>query len=260
MITGIESIKSVFEKVIVDCDLQMKDLDTVAFTQWAAEAIEHIGAFHRWCPFNVVRNEEGGDDIEIVDSRIILPDFIIHIDEVLYAPSITEEFKPATRTRKEFSEANKLDDPTVFDITYAGGDAEMSFNVAIYFNKPTGFARIKTQMLPVATNEDGDPELLVPSLASYKEAVYWYIVYKICWREVFRGKNKNSQQQYAAGMWHNMKNLAYGELMMPENDEIDALAQELSLGISYTGLSKNKVWRDFYGKFADKLVLKGYYI
>src|SRR5215470_10122011 len=261
MITGIESIKSVFEKVIVDLDLQMKDLDTVAFTQWASEAIEHIGGLHRWCPYNMLKDRDNNDIIEVVANKVRLPQFVVKVDEVLYTDVLTEDFKLAERTRNNFSDAKSIKDPTVYDVRYIGGSNDVDFReqfaVALFLNKKNGYVKVKIQMLPVM-EVNGEPELLVPTLASYKDAVYWYIVYKLAWRDVWRGKNKSSQQQYAAGMWNNQKQLAYGELMMPEFDEVQALANELSLGISYTGISKNKVWRDFYGKFADNFVLKGY--
>jgi len=76
-------------------------------------------------------------------------------------------------------------------------------------NKHHGFIKLAYKAIP--TDERGYP--LIPDLASYQDAVYWYVVRKLNFPKYLKGKlggkgvnNNNAVYQYIQQQWHFYRN------------------------------------------------------
>lgn len=250
-ILAVEPLKTVFNKVIVDNDMAAQPVDSNAFLDWAMEAIELIGGLNR-IPNNqylalkqrtdAVPPVPPNDELQnmafkIIDGRVLFPKAVINITEVRYYkldPKDREDYVQATLTVN--GALDHTDTNVYFDYIHYIDKGQMA--CGLIFNRMDGYALclgLKNPMFYSATGKEIN--IFIPSLTSYKEAIYWYITKKLIWRDVLRGRNKTTQLTYASSMWENTRKCAYGELMMPDTWETEQLAAELSLGIAYTGLN-----------------------
>jgi len=84
---------------------------------------------------------------------------------------------------------------------FAQKDAEYFIKPGwMVINKPKGFIKIAYKAIP--TDERGYP--LIPDLASYQEAIYWYVMMKLTfpkWVNGTIGGNSKYAQKYAANTY-----------------------------------------------------------
>ena len=98
----------------------------------------------------------------------------------------------------------------------------------IVFNKDKGF--VKLSYKAIATDERGYP--LIPDLASYQEAIYWYVMMKLSFPKFLRGslggKARYNQNTYfyIQQQWNFYRNQAYAEAMMPNESEMLTIKNE----------------------------------
>ena len=102
----------------------------------------------------------------------------------------------------------------------------------IVTNKKRGF--IKLAYKAIATDERGYP--LIPDLASYQEAIYWYVVMKLSFPKFMNGQlggtSKYSQKYasqsyfYTQQQWNFYRNQAYAEAMMPTADDMQNIKND----------------------------------
>lgn len=100
----------------------------------------------------------------------------------------------------------------------------------IVTNMPKGF--IKLAYKKILTDEKGYP--VIPDLASYQEAVYWYVVMKLSFPKYLKGRlggkkgvnTAANTYQYIQQQWHFYRNQAYAECMMPDAGEMRAIKND----------------------------------
>lgn len=103
----------------------------------------------------------------------------------------------------------------------------------IVTNKDKGFIKLAYKSIPV--DERGYP--LIPDLASYQEAVYWYVVMKLSFPKFMSGKLGGSTSKYASKyafqsysevkqQWYFYRNQAYAEAMMPTADDMQNIKND----------------------------------
>lgn len=98
----------------------------------------------------------------------------------------------------------------------------------IVLNKPKGF--VKLSYKAIATDERGYP--LVPDLASYQEAIYWYVMMKLNFPKFLKGalggksRYNNGVYSYIIEQWNFYRNQAYAEAMMPNEGEMRTIKNE----------------------------------
>lgn len=246
MIVNLDPIEKIFDKVIVDLNITEHDVDPRAFNMWAMEAMEHIGGLNRVEALNQLLDSGTTLTVTLIDHRALFPNGVLNLNEVRYfAPvAVGVEQKRDDYVLCYPANGKYMDDADTvvyFDREYLVEEKKRT-TLSLYLNRKEGRIQALGCRLPqMKDSKTGNiVGLFIPSLASYQEAVYWYICMKMLWRDVYRGRNKGNQHSYAAGMWNNLKNTAYGDLMMPDRWEVDDLADELSLSISYTGLNKRR--------------------
>ena len=75
-----------------------------------------------------------------------------------------------------------------------------------------------------AQNLDSDGYPLVPDIASYKEALYWYVTMKLKYPEYLRGTLNRDVYYDIRRSWNFYRQQAYAEALMPNNaDEMESI-------------------------------------
>lgn len=98
----------------------------------------------------------------------------------------------------------------------------------IVLNKHKGFVRLSYKS--IATDERGYP--LIPDLASYQEAIYWYVMMKLNFPKFLTGslggksKYNFNTYMYLQQQWNFYRNQAYAEAMMPNEGEMRSIKNE----------------------------------
>lgn len=98
----------------------------------------------------------------------------------------------------------------------------------IVLNKPRGY--VKLAYKSIATDERGYP--LIPDLASYQEAIYWYVMMKLNFPKFLNGtlgghrKYTFNTYTYLQQQWNFYRNQAYAEAMMPNEGEMMSIKNE----------------------------------
>lgn len=89
----------------------------------------------------------------------------------------------------------------------------------IMTNVPCGFLKLSYNAVPM--DEDGYP--MVPDLASFSEAVYWYIAMKFLYPKKLRGELHRDDYYDIKRSWNFYRQQAYAELLMPNQDEMESI-------------------------------------
>ena len=236
----------------------MADLDstevrqrTTDIREWIFEAVEKIGA-----PMQYIHKESGSDGVpllKIEDHQVPLPDDLQHLDGVAYCDKPKGRWIPMRTMTGVFKnpkhDKRPHDHHQPMNFKMYTTQAQMFLSNARhlkeykptedpqYFIKPgwlvtnkrDGF--IKLAYKAIATDERGYP--LIPDLASYQEAVYWYVVMKLSFSKWMKGtlggKGVNAGQNmytYIQQQWNFYRNQAYAEAMMPTADDIQNIKNE----------------------------------
>ena len=150
-------------------------------------------------------------------------------DMYQHAPEQPMKYKqPVTKSQlyTEFNHSQKM-----HNIMNALVGGEPTYFVKpgwIVLNKPKGF--VKLAYKSIATDERGYP--LIPDLASYQEAIYWYVIMKLNFPKFLNGslggraKYNFNTYAYLQQQWHHYRNQAYCEAMMPNEGEMMSIKNE----------------------------------
>lgn len=98
----------------------------------------------------------------------------------------------------------------------------------IVLNRKDGY--VKLSYKAIAVDERGYP--LIPDLASYQEAIYWYVMMKLSFPKYLQGKLGGSiaaSQKvyfYLHQQWNFYRNQAYAEAMMPTESDMRSIKNE----------------------------------
>jgi hypothetical protein len=89
----------------------------------------------------------------------------------------------------------------------------------IISNMKTGFVKVSYDAM--YTDEEGYP--MIPDLISYLEAIYWYITMKLKYPEYLSGRMNREIYYDIRRSWNFYCKQAYGEAMMPNEDEMETI-------------------------------------
>lgn len=98
----------------------------------------------------------------------------------------------------------------------------------IVLNRKDGY--VKLSYKAIAVDERGYP--LIPDLASYQEAIYWYVMMKLSFPKYLQGKlggSISASQKvyfYLHQQWNFYRNQAYAEAMMPTESDMRSIKNE----------------------------------
>ena len=215
MIYKYTKCESVIAKIMADANMTDKDMRVTDMREWIFEAVEKIGA-----PVQYIQKESGADGepvLKIQDYQVPIPCDMETLTAVSYSRSPKGPWFPVRSNEATFKEQHRDTEPTYF--IKPGW---------VVLNKNKGY--VKLAYRSIATDERGYP--LIPDLASYQEAIYWYVMMKLNFPKFLNGslggRSKYNFQtyQYLQQQWHHYRNLAYGEAMMPTEGEMISIKNE----------------------------------
>lgn len=247
MIYKYTKCESVIAKIMSDLDSGEARNRITDIREWIFEAVEKIGA-----PMQYLKKESGADGVPILkiqDNQVPIPEDLINLDGVAYSQNENGPWVPMSTSTGIFREpnrknANKCPSAFKYPTTQAqflnvntNRNNTKSVNKPQYFIKPGWIVTnvnegyIKLSYKAIATDERGYP--LIPDLASYQEAIYWYVVMKLSFSKFLKGhlggkgvNNNGNVYNYIRQQWNFYCAQAYAEAMMPTADDMQNIKRD----------------------------------
>lgn len=202
MIYQLTSIKTVIYKVINDLGIGDKDVDWQDWIDWIAEGLNHIGAYYQFTEKEI--------ELEVENFKAYLPcDFYKQIrllnKDTNYYLNRNENLQGST---------DKVIDRNRFSIS----DYNVTHNtITVSFQSGT----LLMQYLAMPLDEDQLP--MIPDDVSYREALFWRVVYHLCLRG-YEFKNPQLRDiNFTKNMWNKYCIQARAEANMPDLDMLERL-------------------------------------
>lgn len=233
MISKQISVKYVIAKVLADNDMQEDTLRINDMLEYAAEAIERIGAFLEL--ETKVAGKGGEPLLELANYQTALPTGIHSVIQAAYSESGEAPFYPMRTTSGSF---DTVRGDTVVDtddglgnITYTTEDetvGETSFTCDYTYNiKPgylvsnqqDGYVLLAYRTIPL--DPDGYP--YIPNDPGFLDAVYWYITMKLLYPKWVLGQIRDEVYYNARRSWNYYSKQAYGNSMTPSADMLESI-------------------------------------
>lgn len=259
MIYKYTKCESVIAKIMADADMSDKSLRVSDIREWIFEAVEKIGA-----PMQYMQKESGRDGcpiLKICDKQVPMPDDLESLTAVAYSSEHDGKWIPARKDDRTFHN-NKPGVPSKYhhhpeqaprepwqttlsqaisntgtlefsdkDKPWIEDNKDVKYFVKpgwIVLNRDKGY--VKLAYKSIATDERGYP--LIPDLASYQEAIYWYVMMKLNFPKFIKGtlggkaKFNFNTYAYLQQQWNFYRNQAYAEAMMPNESEMMSIKHE----------------------------------
>ena len=255
MIYKYTKCESVIAKIMADADMSEKNIRVTDIREWIFEAVEKIGA-----PVQYVQKESGEDGVpifEIHEHQVPIPDDLESLTAVAYSTDGTN-WVQARKDESSFKARNvghngchyipeqPAREPMITHrsqlLGINGSTAllnaikENRVNEPTYWIKPGWIVlnkdngKVKLSYKAIATDERGYP--LIPDMASYQEAIYWYVMMKLNFPKFLKGKLGGrikfnmGTYTYIQQQWNFYRNQAYAESMMPNESEMISIKNE----------------------------------
>ena len=152
-----------------------------------------------------------------------------YIDKYEHIPEQPMKYKQPITKAQLYTEFNHTTDKDKIAQMFRSADVTYFVKPGwVVLNKEKGF--VKLQYKSIATDERGYP--LIPDLASYQEAVYWYVMMKLNFPKFLNGtlggraKYNFNTYMYLQQQWNFYRNQAYAESMMPNEGEMQSIKNE----------------------------------
>lgn len=249
--------ESVIAKIMADLDSTEVRQRVHDIREWIFEAVDKIGA-----PMQYISKRSGEDGLpvlKIIDHQVPVPSDLQVLDAVAYSTNPNGPWVPMSTSTAIFKEKDNgrnyphyhpQQPPAVKQFTSQSQFytingmkylermiVDNKFDKPEYFIKPgwivtnKGKGFIKLAYKAIATDERGYP--LIPDLSSYQEAIYWYVVMKLSFSKLLKGKlggkGVNTGQNiyyYTQQQWNFYRNQAYAEAMMPTADDMQNIKND----------------------------------
>ena len=255
MIYKYTKCESVIAKIMADANMSEKNIRITDIREWIFEAVEKIGA-----PVQYVQKESGEDGVpifEIHEHQVPIPDDLESLTAVAYSTDGTN-WVQARKDESSFKSHNNhfhghhyipeqpAREPMITHrsqlLGINGSTAllnaikENRANEPTYWIKPGWIVlnkdngKVKLSYKAIATDERGYP--LIPDMASYQEAIYWYVMMKLNFPKFLKGtlggrvKYNMGTYTYIQQQWNFYRNQAYAESMMPNESEMISIKNE----------------------------------
>lgn len=249
MIYKYTKCESVIAKIMADLNLSETKLRITDIKEWIFEAIEKIGA-----PVQYLHKET--EPIQIIDYQAPIPDDLHDLNGVAWSKhengpwhqtrTTDATFKnPSTDSygAPDYVSQNAFHKPITTDAYVTSinsvkpqeeklrSEEEITYFIKpgwIVTDKKSGW--IKIAYKAIATDEKGYP--LIPDLASYQEAVFWYVTMKLKFPSFLSG-DLGGHRKYTPVIyneirqnWNFYRNQAYAEAMMPTESNLRSIKNE----------------------------------
>jgi len=165
---------------------------------------------------------ESSSDVDSVVSDSDLVTVVMDLYDLDYVSALSKiNTEPNLRSQLSYLLNNKADSSNVkpsatsntIDYTYT------ITNNWIKTNQETGYLMLSYQAVPVDC--DGYP--MIPDLASFHEAIYWYINMKYLYPKWAQGRVRDAVYYDARSSWNFYRKQSYAEALMPDRDEMESI-------------------------------------
>jgi len=236
------SVKSIIAKIYRDLDLKEEEA-FMDFIEWCAEALDFIHVYPQY--------ESKPISFKVDAYKTELPCDYIGLDQISYKgvnlrPShnsfglTTGTPSGQYYTRYSYNQS-KIENAVFIDpsnTTYFSPG--YSFKIENGWLK-TSFNTGDVDMVYISQPMDDEGYPLIPDEISFKEALYWYVVYKYLYPKVLRGEISDKFYNDAYNKWQWYCNQAGAEAMMPDLTTLENIKRAyLSLKI------KPNLFENFY--------------
>lgn len=243
MILNYVSSDVVIAKIMSDLDIQEEGQRITDMREWIFEAIEKIGASTQY--EHVESGVDGAPYLLLHDYQAPLPSNMHRLNQVAYASSEHGPWRIMRKSISPFKYVPKTSDTgrlvigsdgrqNVDNLPFINPDLQVDQPLQDfddqYFLKP-GFivtnrrsGALKLLYSSVVVDDRGYP--MIPDMASYSEAVYWYVVMKLKFIEFLNGKLPENRYNYVHNRWQFYRNQAYAEALMPTEGELISIKNE----------------------------------
>lgn len=254
MIYKYTKCESVIAKIFADAQISEKDMRVADIKEWIFEAVEKIGA-----PMQYIERESGVDGepiLKVHQFQVPIPDDLVHLTAVAYSKD-KHSWKPVRTNNSEFKHEipnrmrrysnphrnHDIPERELHSMCQIYGINGVKYSEALLEKDPTFFIKpgwivlnrkdgyVKLSYKAIAKDERGYP--LIPDLASYQEAIYWYVMMKLNFPKFLKGqlggKGVNSAANvytYLQQQWNFYRNQAYAEAMMPTESDMRSIKNE----------------------------------
>lgn len=221
MITKLVSSKVVIAKLLADLNLQEHELRISDVRNWIGEAVEKIGAVTK---FNhVVSGVDGEPYLKLDGFQSPLPCNLHQLQQVAYSRTCNGPWQPMRKATGSFAKwdcGSKNNAKDCKQNTNPSTDLQYALKPGyIMCNTRDGYLKLSYNAVPT----DNDFYPMVPDLASYQEALYWYISMKMMYPKFLRGDMDQLRYGMMQNSWIYHSKQAYGDMMMPNMDEMESI-------------------------------------
>lgn len=209
------SIKNIIAKVYLDLDLN-DEVDIGRLIEWSAEALEKINVYQQL--------NDKDDCIKIDNYKAEIPCDLVYLTDVNYmgaqldkAPSDNITFKrryPYYVTPRAVNQDKLENAPYWYAKLYIFPNKETFIMENGWFKTSFKEGKIDIKYKALPMDDEGYP--LVPDHVSFREALYWYIVYKTMYIKALKDDKYKWFYQDAETKYRYYVNQAGAEAMMPD--------------------------------------------
>ena len=222
MIYKLISCEQVIAKVLADLDMGEESTRLSDYRNWCGEAVEKIGSVKQFK--RKVSGTEGLGLLSITGHQAPLPNDLHKLNHVTFSRNEHGPWMPMTVATTSFNVWSAKDLDIKVPTTVGGGPLEVGLKYSIkpgfiMTNAPEGYLKISYD----AIYTDGNGYPMIPDTISCIEAVYWYILMKLKYPEYLSGKMNSERYYDIRRSWNFYCKQAYGESMMPNNDEMETI-------------------------------------
>lgn len=209
------SVKSIIAKVYRD--LQLTDEEPfMDFIEWMAEALDFIHVYPQY--------EHKTGRVQIKNYKGELPCDYINLESIGYNGMniryTTDMFGPRdTSPTGRYYTPYAYNQDKLANVVLVTNENRLGPNATFkieggYFLTSFKEGNLDIAYLGLPLDEEGYP--LIPDHVSFKEALYWYVVYKFLYPKVLKGDVQGQFYQDAYQKWQYYCNQAGAEALMPD--------------------------------------------
>lgn len=232
MIYKMVTSKSIIAKVIADLGLEEDKIKISDIREWIGEAVQKIGSVNQKIHKTII--------LPLQDYQCKLPCDLESIDLIAYSSNkeswqlmkkstgafgVHDKNKPQIPLYSQSIQIVEEDNSSITDSYAMRVKSTLDKDFVEYILKPgyivsnTKEGFIKLSYFAEQTDEEGMP--MIPDLASYSEAIYWYVAMKLLYIEYFTGRKPQHLYYDAKRSWNFYRQQAYAESLMPSTNEIE---------------------------------------
>lgn len=210
------SYQSIIAKVYRN--LQLKDNEDIIgdILEWTGEALDFIGVYNQYgseCATIVINNYKGEKPCDFVElEQASYNNYPILYNTGIQTPKNTS-INYGYLTPYSYNQ-EKINNGLIVNGKYTLANNETFKIKNSYFQTSFEKGELNIVYTSLITDDDGFP--LIPDDVSYKEALYWYIVYKINYAQARKGEISASFYSDAYDKWLKYCNQAGANAMMPD--------------------------------------------